>query len=336
MALDLTDPLLQALGPAPALVLVHHPPLFHPWERVDPTRPQDARRLGLLARGDVTYAMHTNWDQAPEGTDAALAKALGLEEAAVLVPCPRAQLHKLVVFVPRTHEAAVRHALAQAGAGRLGRYEAASFSAAGTGVFRPLPGAHPSVGRVDETVAVEEVRIETLVGTAERDRVLAAMKAAHPYEEVAWDLSPAGRMDGRVGFGRIGRLAAPMALADFARKVGACLGENILRWAGDPHRRVERVAVVGGSGSTFLDAAARLGAEVMVTADVGHHRWEEARDLGLALVDAGHRATEEPGVAQLARSVAAALRQETVDLAVHYHPVARLWQDGDDEGVARG
>jgi hypothetical protein len=97
---------------------------------------------------------------------------------------------KLVVFVPVTHAERVRLALAEAGAGSIGRYSHCSFSIRGSGRFRPEEGAHPFIGSTGVIETVEEERVEVTVEEAVLPAVIAAMKRAHPYEEVAFDLYP--------------------------------------------------------------------------------------------------------------------------------------------------
>lgn len=94
-------------------------------------------------------------------------------------------LYSLVTFAPVTHADAVRAALASSGAGAQGAYDSCSFSCTGFGRFRPLPGANPFLGREGDLETVEEERIETDVSGANLSRVLAALRAAHPYEEPA-------------------------------------------------------------------------------------------------------------------------------------------------------
>jgi hypothetical protein len=95
---------------------------------------------------------------------------------------------KLVVFVPPEALDAVRDALFAAGAGRIGRYERCSWYAQGTGTFRALPGAEPSVGAVGREEQVAELRLETVFPEESQREVVAALRAAHPYEEPAFDV----------------------------------------------------------------------------------------------------------------------------------------------------
>ncbi|HZO96777.1 MAG TPA: YqfO family protein [Gaiellaceae bacterium] len=97
---------------------------------------------------------------------------------------------KLVVFVPEEALDAVRDALFAAGAGRIGAYERCSWYASGTGTFRALPGASPAIGEVGEEERVAELRLETVFPAELQDEVVAALRAAHPYEEPAFDVYP--------------------------------------------------------------------------------------------------------------------------------------------------
>lgn len=97
---------------------------------------------------------------------------------------------KLVIYVPETHADAVREALGRSGAGKFGHYEYCSFSINGFGRFRPLKGAHPTIGQIGKVETVREERIETVCGRAELKKILTAVKKVHPYEEIAFDVYP--------------------------------------------------------------------------------------------------------------------------------------------------
>ena len=95
---------------------------------------------------------------------------------------------KIVTFVPESHADKVREALGSAGAGKVGNYSFCSFSTKGTGRFRPEQGAQPHIGKIGTIEAVAEERIETICAREIATGVIAAMKAAHPYEEVAYEV----------------------------------------------------------------------------------------------------------------------------------------------------
>lgn len=97
---------------------------------------------------------------------------------------------KIVVFVPETYADAVREAMGNAGAGRIGNYSFCSFSTKGVGRFKPEDGAHPHIGEVGTLEKVEEERIEMVCPRDRVNDVIRAIKEVHPYEEVALDVYP--------------------------------------------------------------------------------------------------------------------------------------------------
>ncbi len=96
--------------------------------------------------------------------------------------------YKFVVYVPLTHADQVREAIGNVGGGKIGNYSHCSFSSRGQGRFLPLPGAQPYIGGVGTPEIVEEERIEVTVDEEVLEVVLQAMKSAHPYDEVAYDV----------------------------------------------------------------------------------------------------------------------------------------------------
>ena len=100
------------------------------------------------------------------------------------------QRYKIVIYVPETHAEAVRQAMGEAGAGRIGDYSHCTFTIEGIGRFRPEAGANPAIGEVGKLESVVEHRIETVCEPDRLRPVLAAIRAAHPYEEPAMDVYP--------------------------------------------------------------------------------------------------------------------------------------------------
>ena len=97
---------------------------------------------------------------------------------------------KLVVFVPPESLDAVRDAVFAAGAGRIGGYERWSWYTEGTGTFLGGDDTNPVVGERGLEERVPELRLETVFPEERQDDVVAALRAAHPYEEPAFDIYP--------------------------------------------------------------------------------------------------------------------------------------------------
>jgi dinuclear metal center YbgI/SA1388 family protein len=295
VTLDVTTAVVEeaADGP-PTMILAHHPLLFRPLAALTPATASGRTALLAARAGIAVAAAHTNLDVARDGagTSDPVARVLDLQRVRPLTTELReGATLKLVTFVPPEAVEPVLDALADAGAGRIGDYERCSFRVRGTGTFRPGAGADPYSGVVGEDAAEEEYRLEVELPRRRAGAVVAALVAAHPYEEVAYDLVPL--VDGaEVGFGCIGTLPAPSPLAEVAARIRDALPAPHLRYAGDPDRPVSSVAVVGGAGDSLIGAALAAGADVYVTGDLRHHVTLDALELGLSLVDAGHHATE--------------------------------------------
>ncbi|MER7071377.1 hypothetical protein [Terrabacter sp. NPDC000476] len=95
-------------------------------------------------------------------------------------------LDVLVFYSPVESTEDVLAAVFAAGAGAVGDYRDCAFVTAGTGRFRPMPGATPAIGTVGELERVAEHRVELVLGRSLRPAVVAALRSAHPYEEPAF------------------------------------------------------------------------------------------------------------------------------------------------------
>jgi dinuclear metal center YbgI/SA1388 family protein len=297
------DPGRDALDAAVAdschLLLTHHPLIFTPLKKIAATDPT-GNLVALAIRHGLTVAsLHTNFDIAAGGVNDLLAQRLGIASCQPLKTTGAEELVKLSVFVPQGHEEQVLEALFRF-SGVIGNYRDCSFRTGGTGTFTPQAGARPFIGEVGKREEVGETRVEVLVRGTDTAAAVKALLKAHPYEEPAFDLYPLLNKGEERGLGRIGELAAATTLGEFAAFVKERLGLQGVRYVGDAGRRVRKVALCGGSGVSLLRTAQYQGADVLVTGDVKYHEAREAEVLGLALVDAGHFATERVMVQGLA------------------------------------
>ncbi|MCK6209380.1 Nif3-like dinuclear metal center hexameric protein [Georgenia sp. EYE_87] len=321
LAVDPTEEVVaEALALGADLLVTHHPLYLRGTSSVAATTPK-GRSVHALARGGCAlYAAHTNADAAADGVAQALADLLGLEGTTPIDPLPGDRLDTLVTFVPREATAAVLDALADAGAGRLGDYERAAFTSPGTGTFRPLPGANPTVGAVGAVEEVAEDRLEIVLPRHRREAVLAALRRAHPYEEPAFTLVAQAAAGASTGTGRIGRLATPTTLRAFAERVAQVLPATAqgIRVGGDLDAEVSTVAVCGGAGDSLLGRVRSLGADVYLTADLRHHPASEHLAGGRPyLVDATHWASEWPWLPRAAEVLRSGATARGTRLDVH-------------------
>jgi dinuclear metal center YbgI/SA1388 family protein len=303
VAVDATPAVVDEV-PERGLLLAHHPLLLRGVDSVAASTPKGALVHRLIRTGRSLFTAHTNADSASPGVSDALADALGLTVEAPLEPVSAAgDLDKWVIYVPRENAEAVQEAVFQAGAGHIGDYSHCSWSVSGIGQFLPHDGASPAIGSVGTVERVPEDRFEVVAPARARGAVLAAMRAAHPYEEPAFDIFALVPPPGDAGLGRIGTLPQPEPLHRFVSRVGAALPKTSwgVRATGDPEVQVSRVAVCGGAGDSLLGAAAGAGVQAYVTADLRHHPADEHRRASdVALIDVAHWASEFPWCEQAA------------------------------------
>ena len=310
VALDAGRPAIEAAVSARCrLLLTHHPMIFRPVKRISAAEPL-GHLLALAICNDLAVvSLHTNFDIARGGVNDLLAARLGVTRCEPLKAAWAVEMVKLSVFVPKGYEEQVMEALFHV-SGVIGNYRDCSFRTEGIGSFRPLEGAEPFLGEIGRREYVGESRIEVMLRKGDMDAAVRALRAAHPYEEPAFDLYPLLNRSEEAGLGRIGELAQALPLKDFTALVKESLELEGVRFVGDADRPVRKIALCGGSGATLWRDAVRRGADVLVTGDIKYHEAREAEEQGIALVDAGHFATELPMVKGLAELLAAELAKK--------------------------
>jgi len=210
VSLDAYMPVVEAaLEKSAQLIVCHHPLIYTPLKRLDDSDTISEPVMALVRAGIALYAMHTNWDRAPNGVNDTLADVLGLSDVAVL--------------------------------------------------------AENGIGAI----------------------------------------------------ARIGSLPAPLSIGDFETRIESALDcqrtSTLRHFPGRNRRLISRVAVCGGAGGSLIQDAVKAGADALVTSDVRHHEYLEAYGRDLTIFDAGHAATEEPGMRSLANLLAAQFPSVKVD-----------------------
>ncbi|NLC98302.1 MAG: Nif3-like dinuclear metal center hexameric protein [Actinomycetales bacterium] len=298
----------QAVALGVDLIVTHHPLYLKGVTSVAATTPKGRVVHTLASNGIALHTCHTNADSPKFGVSESMALALGLIDVRPLEDDLESTLDSWTVYVP--HEAADRVAAAMhaAGAGQIGNYDLAQFRSQGDGSFRPLEGANPAIGGVGAVEWVPETKLELVAPAHLREDVRAAMRAAHPYEEVAHTVTEQAPAASGRGSGRIGTLPQAISLREFAHHVQQALPSHsgATRIAGDLERRIETVALCGGSGDFLLGAASARGADVYVTSDRRHHPVSEHQEEpnACAIVDVPHWSAEATWLPVVARELA--------------------------------
>ena len=284
--------LKEASDKAVDLIISHHPLIFKPLEEIDFESPMGAMIQKMIQEDIHLYVSHTNMDVAPLGLNSHIADKIGMNNIDVLTPLEMEPYVKFAVYVPETHEEAVLEAINKGRGGYIGNYSYCTFQTLGVGTFKPGEGADPFLGKEGELKKVKEKKIETIVERKDIQALLGQVKKAHPYEEVAYDLYPLEISISKTGLGRIGRLPEKQFAEDFIQHLKKALHIKEVRYVGDLHREISKVAILNGSGGDFIQQAQRAGADIFVTGDLKYHEAQDAMQEGISIVDIGHYESE--------------------------------------------
>lgn len=273
------------------LVVAHHPIVFSGLKKINGKNYVEKTVISAIKNDIAIYAIHTNLDNVLHGVNGKMAALLGLKNTRVLAP-KEAVLKKLFTFAPLEAAPQVLDALFSAGAGHIGQYSECSFSAEGTGSFRAGADAHPYVGKPGERHHEKEQKIEVIFPAWLEAKIIAALKKAHPYEEVAYDVVLLSNTHDATGSGIIGELPEPLGEKEFLGRLRAVFNLQVIRHTPFTGQPVSTVALCGGSGSFLVSKALAKGAQVFVTADMKYHEFFDANDR-LLIADIGHYESEQ-------------------------------------------
>jgi len=294
LSLDVTGGVIdEAASLGCELIISHHPLIFKPLKSICGHTTAERLVLKAIKKNISVYSMHTNLDIINGGVSYRMAKMLGLSNIHVLSPLD-GKLLKLVVFVPGSHAGQLRDAIFDAGAGYIGNYERCSYNVQGEGTYRPGTGTDPYSGEQGKDHTEPEIRIETVMPEHLKSRVVKAMLAAHPYEEVAYDIYKIENTVPGAGLGCIGEAGEEMSDVDFINLLSKVFSAKGIRHSGLGNKRIKRVAVMGGSGGSYIAKAVSSGADAFVTGDIKYHDFLETG--GLLLADIGHYESEKPAM----------------------------------------
>ncbi|MFD1066378.1 Nif3-like dinuclear metal center hexameric protein [Oceanobacillus locisalsi] len=289
ITLDVTEEVVdEAVEKGANLIIAHHPLLFQPLKQINVDHPKGSIVQKLMKNDITVFAAHTNLDVAEGGVNDLLSDAIGLQDKEPLEVLDHETLLKIIVFVPDSHLEELRDALNEGGAGQIGDYSHCTFQSSGQGTFRPLEEANPYIGVQNELTYVKEQKLEAVVPKKNLGKVMKAIISAHPYEEPAYDIYPLENKGASIGIGRFGVLHHPVSMKAFIEMVKTNLDMPHVRVSGNIEKNVKKVAVLGGSGEKYISQAQRKKADVYITGDMTFHAAQDAAQMGLTVIDAGH------------------------------------------------
>lgn len=291
-ALDATDEVVEeARENGCNFIVAHHPIIFTGLKKINGKNYVEKSVIKAIKHDIAIYAIHTNLDNLVDGVNGEMANRLGLVKREVLLPKP-GHLLKLHCFVPSTHLEKLRSAIFGAGGGYIGLYSDCSFSSEGVGSFRAGEGAQPFVGKPGELHEEKESRLEIVFPSFLQEAVLKAMREAHPYEEIAYDILSLQNPLSNTGSGLVGDLPEPLEEKQFLDRVKNAFSLPLVRHTRLRGEPVSRVALCGGAGSFLISNALRSGAQFFISSDIKYHEFFDANDR-IVIADIGHYESEQ-------------------------------------------
>ena len=276
------------------LIISYHPVIWDGLKNVTAEGPSSIV-YELVRSGIAVFSVHTALDAGVGGVNDGLAEIVGIQHGEPIgdyVANPAGDSCKLVVFAPLKSVAKVSNAVFAAGAGAIGNYSHCGFGTEGTGTFLPLKGANPAIGKRGKVEEVPEVRFETIAPAEKLNKVVAAMKEAHPYETPAFDVLRLHGTGPRFGLGRIGELAQPLRITEIIERIKKTTGARAVGLVGDEKRLVRRAAVCAGSCGKIINSVIAAKADLYLTGELKHHQALAAQEAGLTCICLSHTVSE--------------------------------------------
>jgi dinuclear metal center YbgI/SA1388 family protein len=290
--LDATEEVvLEAMQRGCNLVVAHHPIIFGGLKKITGRNYVEKTIITAIKNDIAIYAIHTNLDNVIDGVNGMMADKLGLKNRKILSP-KEGMLKKLFTFVPVEQVEQVRAALFEAGAGDIGNYNECSFGVEGTGTFKGGEGTNPFVGQPGERHYEKEQKIEVIFPAYLQTALIRALRTAHPYEEVAYDVVDLANTHPGIGSGLVGELPQAMPEAAFLKHLKQAFDLPLIRHTALRGKPVKKVALCGGAGSFLVSKALGVGADVYITGDMKYHEFFDANGR-LIIADIGHFESEQ-------------------------------------------
>ncbi|WP_086478001.1 MULTISPECIES: Nif3-like dinuclear metal center hexameric protein [Arenibacter] len=281
----------EAISKQCNLIVSFHPIIFGGLKKITGANYVERVVLKAIRHNIAIYSMHTALDNSKQGVNAKICEVLAIQEPRILIP-KKAFLKKLTTYIPQANAEQLRQALYQAGAGHIGNYSNCSFSLDGTGSYKPNEHANPHLGKIGETHYEQETQINITYTKEKESQILAALFKNHPYEEVAYEIQSLDNTHQHLGMGMYGNLEKPLKEEAFFDIIKEKMNVSCIRHTQLLGKEVQKIAVLGGSGSFAISAAKAVNADVFITSDIKYHQFYEAENK-IVLADIGHFETEQ-------------------------------------------
>ena len=287
----LEDTVDEAIANNCNLIVSFHPIIFSGLKKLNGNSYVERVVLKAIKNDIAIYATHTALDNSKNGVSAKICKVLGLKNTQILIP-KKGIIKKLTTYVPSKNADEVRKSLFKAGAGNIGNYDHCSFNILGEGTYRGNENSNPTLGEKGKNHTEKEIQISVVFESKNEANIIKALYKNHPYEEVAFEIVATDNVHQYIGMGMIGELSSEMDEKQFLQFLKKTMKTDCVRHSKFIHKKIKKVAVLGGAGSFAIPNAIKAKADVYVSADFKYHDFFKAEN-SILLADIGHYESEQ-------------------------------------------
>ncbi len=271
------------------LVITHHPLFFKPITQID-LNTDYGKIIETFIKNDISlYSMHTNLDYAENGTVRALINKYGFDDkkAKLIRPKTINTWCKVLVYIPEQNLTDFQEKIFKIFPSKIGNYHNCSFSSNGQGTFKPLEGANPTIGRINQFEKVDEVKFEFLIKKEEINNCLNLIKKIHPYEVPAVDIFEELVDFEKVAYAKYIKNDRNYSYQDLLNIIPAKIyTSNFTK------EKINLIAFVPGSSNHLVEDLIKNEIDVLITGEMGYHSALRLELNNIAVIQLGHQESE--------------------------------------------
>ena len=288
---SLEDVVDEAINKKYNLIVSFHPIIFSGIKKLTGENYVQKTIIKAIKNDIAIYAIHTALDKHKFGVNYKISKVIGLKKTQILMP-EKNTLKKLITYVPENKADILLKKLQDVGGGKIGNYEECSFKIDGIGSYKGNEISNPYIGKKSKKENVKEIQINMLFHKHLQKIILETLYKYHPYEEISFEVINLENSNQDVGFGMIGFLENPLSEEDFIKKIKSKMKAPLVKHSPLINKKINKVAVLGGSGSFSIIPSIAQSADALITADLKYHDFFKA-EKKILLLDIGHFESEQ-------------------------------------------
>tara|TARA_B100000886_G_scaffold336402_1_gene295123 strand:- start:377 stop:1480 length:1104 start_codon:yes stop_codon:yes gene_type:complete len=290
ITLDITEEVVdEAIKKNCNLIISHHPILFKSINKINFSN-WESRVIRKSIQNNINiYSLHTNLDNISNGVNKKICDILKINNTEILKKKENISC-KLEIYIPEKYKDEFLKNIYNSGGGIIGNYNECSFQMKGKGTFRPNKYANPRIGRKNQKQSIDEVKLEIFFNKNYIEKIENCINEFHPYDHPTYSLNKNLNSSKNIGSGMVGN--RNIEFKNLLKEIIEYFNVKSLKHTKVLKRKINKIAVCGGSGSFLIEDAISSGADVYITSDIKYHDFFKA-DNKIIIIDIGHYEGEQ-------------------------------------------